>query len=143
MEFIITSKKEISENIDLLLSETKSFNFETWDKENFLLDLPCKWELSVVAKNYGEILGFSFNSQKGQAMHIHFFYVFQTQRNNQTGLLMLKKCIRLAQGYKLSKITLKCNIGNYRALKFYVKNDFDIESLEGKFYHLYKNINLK
>ena len=140
MEFSITSKKEILESIDLLLDETKSFKFETWGKDNFLMELPCKWELSIVAKKYGKILGFSFNSRKGQAMHIHYFYVFQTQRNNQTGLLMLQKCIGLAQGYRLSKITLKCNISNYRALKFYIKNDFEIASLEGEFYNLFRDI---
>jgi ribosomal protein S18 acetylase RimI-like enzyme len=143
MEFITTTKKEIDENIDLLLNETQSFKFETWNKDNFLMDLPRKWELSIVAKSGNEIVGFSFNSQKEGAMHIHYFYVFQTYRNNKLGVLMLKKCIDLVRQYKLQMITLRCNVSNYRALEFYLKNDFAIASLEGEFYGLYKNIDIE
>jgi ribosomal protein S18 acetylase RimI-like enzyme len=141
MEFFTTTKKEIDENIGLLLNETQSFKFETWNKDNFLMDLPLKWELSIVAKNGNEIIGFSFNSLKEGAMHIHYFYIFQTYRNNKIGELMLKKCLDLVRQYKLPMITLKCNISNYKALKFYLKNDFSIASLEGEFYSLYKNLN--
>jgi ribosomal protein S18 acetylase RimI-like enzyme len=140
MEFFTTSKEEISKNIDLLLNETKSFKFETWGKENFLMDLPGKWELSIVAKSAGEIIGFSFNSKKEQAMHIHYFYIFQTYRNSKLGVLMLQKCTEIARQYKLPVIALKCNISNFRALNFYMKNDFVITSLEEMFYHLVKNI---
>lgn len=143
MELITTTKKEITENIDLLLNETRYFKFETWNKDNFLMDLPRKWELSIVAKSRGQITGFSFNSEKEKAMHIHYFYVFQSCRNSKLGVSMLQKCTDLARQYKYPIITLKCNIANYMALKFYIKNDFAIASLEGEYYHMYRNIEIE
>jgi ribosomal protein S18 acetylase RimI-like enzyme len=119
------------------LNETRSFRFENWGIDNFLMDLPREWELSIVAKSDKEIAGFSFNSEKEQAMHVHYFYVFQAFRNSKLGILMLQKCTDLARQYKFQKITLKCNIHNYKALKFYIKYDFVIDSLEGEFYNLF------
>ena len=140
MEITTTTKNEITEIIDLLLNETHSFKFEKWERDNYLMDLPRKWELSIVAKSSGQVAGFSFNSEKKQVMHIHYFYVFQTYRDSKLGISMLQKCTELAKQYKMAKISLKCNIHNFRALKFYIKNDFLIERLEGEFYHLFRNI---
>jgi ribosomal protein S18 acetylase RimI-like enzyme len=138
MEITGFNRNEVAKNLDLLIKEISDFRFESWNSENFLRELPRKWDLSLVVKEGQKILGFSFNSCKDDVLYIHFFYVFKDSRSKNIGKILLKDCTRLAKKNKFHGISLKCNIDNFGAIGFYLRNGFKIAGRETNFFLMSK-----
>jgi len=71
------TRPELERMLPLFLEQTSDFPFNDWTGTNFLSDLPDKWLLSIFAESGGKTAGFSINSRKEDALHIHYFFVFK------------------------------------------------------------------
>lgn len=135
-----TSKEEVRNSLPILMKGTESFSFESWIEENFLRDLKNKWELSLLVKLKNRIIGFSINSEVNNSLYIHYFFIFEEFRSKRVGNILLDNCIKLAKSRDFDAITLKCNILNFSAIKFYIKNEFTITSLEKDYYVMQRKL---
>ena len=75
IEIIRITKLDLIKELKIILKETKSFKFENWGADNYLNDLPHKWDFSIFSKLKGELAGFSINSKKLNSLYIHYFFV--------------------------------------------------------------------
>ena len=126
MEFVTLAKETLNIYINSILNDTIDFEYNNWDKANFYIDLPQKWEYSVAVINDGSISGFSINSRKSGIFYIHFFYIFKKFRKYKLGTALLKECEKRGKETRLQAIRLKCNKNNSSALNFYLKNGYEI-----------------
>jgi len=116
-------------NIDqfTILKYGDLFSSERWNKKNFMIDLPGKWELSCLALEKNQPIGFCicsfFNTNK---CYVYRFVVSGESREKNVGKEMtnfiLKKCIEKG----IDKVLLEVNKKNRSALKFYEKLKFKI-----------------
>ncbi|MCX6250380.1 MAG: N-acetyltransferase [Bacteroidetes bacterium] len=136
------TKLELDRMLPLFLEQTRGFEYNNWTRENFLSDLPDKWLLSIFAESDRKTAGFSINSHKEDALHIHYFFVFKEYRKLFLGNKMLDHCVKIAKENDLSRLTLKCNFENYKAVNFYFRNGFHIEDMipDKKLYLMVRNI---
>lgn len=127
----------LDKHISDILTETKDFGFNNWNRENFYISLPDKWNLSIAILYNQVFVGFSINSRKQDIFYIHFFYIFKNHRNSNKGFFMLKECEKRAIDYGLKLVQLKCQFENKAALNFYLKHGFSITGkMAGHIYHL-------
>jgi ribosomal protein S18 acetylase RimI-like enzyme len=87
---------------------------EYWTLDNFLLELPRKWELSFYASVAGQLIGYAIASEK-PPVHLHHLGLHVRWRNRGLGSLMLAELKRRAAGV----ITLKVAADNIAAQQFY------------------------
>ncbi|MBN2396653.1 MAG: GNAT family N-acetyltransferase [Candidatus Atribacteria bacterium] len=130
IRFVKISKSKMEDLVEYLIHETKNFEFEDWSRDNFLLDLPGKWESSLFIYINDQFAGFSINSLKCKSIHIHYFFIIRKFRNFGVGKLLLAECISLVQKRNLQKLVLKCHVKNFKALEFYIRNSLAITNLD-------------
>ena len=145
MPEIYTFTKEILKKyIDAIIRDTSDFEYNNWKEENFLLDLPDKWEFSIALFDGSSITGFSINSRKSDVFYMHFFYILKKYRKSKAGEGLLNACENKAAENKLQIVRLKCNKNNFAALNFYLKNGYAINKTDlhdSNLYLLEKKLN--
>ena len=100
---------------------------ESWVIENYIYELPEKWNLSLIIRDVkSQILtGFIITSDKGTYYHIHKYAVHPDFRSSGIGYRLLQffeQSIR--QLAKHSTIGLFVDSGNESAIRFYTRNGF-------------------
>lgn len=129
------SREYLEENIDDFLNILKDIPKEYWDKNNFLVDLPRKWDFSIYIKNLRqEIIGYIIASEKGNGVHIHKFMIEKNFRNQNLGQKLLKFLINLSKKSNKNFITLKVDKENLKALMFYKRENFKVISESDNLY---------
>jgi len=125
MSEIVTLTKDILDKyIDIIIVDTVDFVYNNWGTENYYLDLPDKWKLSIALLNNGSIYGFAVNSRKSDIYYIHYLYILKKHRYSKVGESILKACENRAIENNLLTVQLKCDKENSPALKFYFKNGY-------------------
>lgn len=115
----------VQEFIDMIQRNMKD---EYWSENNFLTDLPGKWNYSLVVTDENDIIqGFAIASEKTQSIHIHKFVVDAPFQQAGLGQSMLNRILEQAA----KPITLKVRTDNSQAISFYKKNGFVIDGTEG------------
>lgn len=113
-------EERLSEFIEILKEEPGEY----WRETHFLLALPDKYEISVVATTGDTIAGYIIASRKDNEPYIHKFMVRKDLRGRSLGTDMLcffEKNI-LKKGF--SSIYLAVREENESAIKFYKNNMF-------------------
>lgn len=94
---------------------------DAWGTENFLFELPGKWDLSFLAEDEG-LLGYAILSRKApDRVHLHHFMLGAAARGRGVGTTMLAEVRRRARP---SRLTLKVHRDNLRAIAFYRREGF-------------------
>jgi ribosomal protein S18 acetylase RimI-like enzyme len=96
-------------------------DFSPWTAENFLKELPLKWELSFALWK-SALIAYCIMSKRSGVAHIHHLIVAKPYRCQGLGARMLTEARRIAGG----RITLKIHPGNIRARKFYERHGFNL-----------------
>lgn len=106
---------------------------ESWTLENYLYDLPRKWEFSmaVTAVETGQLIGFVIASDKSAAIHIHKFAVHPHHRNSGIGQQLLSFFERrVKQAADCKTVSLYVDTQNEGAIRFYERNGFEAAGSE-------------
>jgi ribosomal protein S18 acetylase RimI-like enzyme len=106
--------------------------WEYWTVENLLLDLPFKWELSMIALLDDTFVGYAIASDKGQLIHLHHLIVGARWRRMGFGRELLR-CVALnAFQIPATEMSLKVYKDNIQAVHFYERYGFEIAHDEGR-----------
>jgi ribosomal protein S18 acetylase RimI-like enzyme len=121
---------------DLLAIDEKTLG-EKWERRHFLLDLPGKWEYSVIAFDAGKPAGFVIASIKSEGLHVHRIVVASSYQGRGLGTQLLQRVAQSALQRDISLITLRVAAQNLGAIRFYNRLGFCRELTESDLLNLY------
>jgi len=110
--------KILQSNLQVFLKILRENPNEYWNEGHLLRDLPEKFELSLVAFNHLEIIGFIIASKKNDGAHIHKFMVAKRFQGKGIGSLMQQ---HFDEKIKKSCVTVSLTVvsTNLNAIRFY------------------------
>lgn len=111
MYSVIALKQQFLEkHIEQFVKIVRQVDFQYWSKENFMLPLPGKWEVSFVAvesRNTDKIVGFIICSIKnGDILYEHKLFVDSDYRNQGIGKMLLYASLSKAKKMEIGTISL-------------------------------------
>lgn len=107
---------------------------EYWERENFLRDLPGKWQLSFAGWSGTQPVAYAILSRKSEAqIHLHHLIVGKNWRGRGLGRRMVDEIFHRCRTAGAEKLTLKVHARNERAKSFYVRSGFREERSEGEY----------
>ena len=114
---------------------------EYWSLEEFLLDLPAKWDLSFALWQDAQPIGYAILSQKSAPqVHLHHFMIARENRGQGFGARMVSEMTDRAQSIGANLLTLKVDKLNTAAHLFYSRNGFSYHGEEGSFWVMAKQL---
>ena len=128
MDILITNldrkclENRISEFINILAGEPNEY----WNESHFMLDLPNKYDLSVVVSVEGVTAGYIIASLKEDRPYIHKFMVRKDLRRMKIGEMMLNYFEKNLHKKGFFNIDLTVREENENAIRFYRKKKFVI-----------------
>lgn len=141
VKIIPITKDLIQQNISCFIDIISDGIHEYWQEDEFLYDLPDKWESSLLLSYKNKIIGFIISSRKINTFHIHKFFIHKKYRSFGFGNILLQKFEeRLKEKFNSHSITLKVYIENTKAIKFYRKHNFIETTIQDNLLILQKNI---
>lgn len=110
------------------LEIVRQFPAMNWTRDNLLMELPGKWEVSIAAlQEVGALCGFSVNSLREDSLYIHLLLVPESLRGQGIGAALLARACELANGYPYVRcIRLRTTISWTDTLRFYERNGFQV-----------------
>ena len=130
MRISTLDKSTVKNVLPELISFVWNSNLVNWEEENFLRELPMKWQASFAVYDVGEIVAFCIASIKtDSSYYIHLLFVEGYSRNKGVGKKLIDECIRRAKTFGLSVIALRCPLKNKRAHSFYLRQGFSEDSV--------------
>ncbi len=118
-------KKEIISNLipDLLSLENNwvEIGEKAWTKENFLLDLLGKWELSIYVLQKKKILGYAICSLEENTAKLNKIIVDRAYRKISIATKLWNEFLKRCRQKGLDKIEFKAYVKNKPAIEFYRK----------------------
>ena len=127
VQFEKINKEFLKNNVSIFLDMIKNWKYGDWKEDNFLCDLPLKWDYSFVCKSDDDIIGFCFNSGKiAKCLYIHLLFINEANRSRNIGKLLIDNLKIHALENELEKIALCCPKDNISGLNFYLKNKFEV-----------------
>lgn len=131
---VVATKDEIVKHLEEIISIDRFyFGSWSWDDSHFLSDMPEKFESSILLKGPEGIMGYCMASRKEDFMHIHRFVVSPALKRRGLGYHMLEEFISKCN-YR--EITLKVDIKNIAAIKFYCKHGFSIYGQQQDYFEM-------
>lgn len=128
MKFNLINKLDLKHAISQYLLLIHNWSYCKWTEENFLYDLPKKWDFSFSLSEDDTIKAFCFASNKiPDVYYIHLLFVSNQLRGKSIGKKMIAQAKEIANKNNINKIELRCPESNKKALAFYSKNGFDIK----------------
>jgi len=120
----VLSKRYLQRNIAVFIDILKELSNEQWKEEHFLLELPNKFKLSLVAIINGKPVGYIIASQKNNYAYIHMFVVKKEYQGKQVGTKLQEVFEKRCTRYGLPKIMLAVHDSNRKAISFYKRNGY-------------------
>ncbi|HZX44227.1 MAG TPA: GNAT family N-acetyltransferase [Candidatus Nanoarchaeia archaeon] len=108
---------------DLLKLEKNwvSIGERPWSSENFKVDLPGKWKLSLYASYQKRIVGYAICSIEGNIGRLNKILVDESLRNKGIGSKLWNELLRRCRELGLQKMEFKSSPDNPSAISFYRK----------------------
>lgn len=122
--FVKISKEFLIENYNVFKELSKQIENDYWTLENYLYELPLKWELSEAYILNKQIAGFNIASHKQDHFYIHRIVVSKKYHNRGIGKALIFSLINKAKSNNIKSISLKVAIHNTKAFNFYLKLGF-------------------
>lgn len=106
--------------IDQLLEIDRHTPGERWNLENFLFELPMKWQLSeMLVGELNQVEGFLIASFRNSVFHIHRLAIREEYKGKGLGKKLILSLADKARTSQIETITLKVALTNESAIKFY------------------------
>jgi ribosomal protein S18 acetylase RimI-like enzyme len=123
----VLNKEFLENNVNEFLELVSSWKYCSWKKENFMYELPQKWNFSFAVYDNNKPQGFCIASNKiSDAYYIHLFFVSEESRGKDIGTAMIDQAKEMSRSNGLKRIELRCPETNAGALSFYQKKNFKI-----------------
>ena len=107
-----------------LLNIGRDLEWDTWNKENFIMDMPHKWELSFTCWINDLIVAYAIISKKQEEqMYIHRFMIDERFRGKGLGKKIIEFILK-NKAESIKEISLRVHQKNTLAQEFYKKMDF-------------------
>ena len=136
-------KEDCKNYLPLLFEVGKDLKWENWQKDNFLIDLPHKWQLSFICWINNEIIGYAFLSKKCvNEIYIHRFIIKDSYRKQGLGKQFIKYIESKADN-KTERLALKVNKENINAQRFYMRQGFKMIDIHDNDFLMAKKLDLK
>ena len=130
MTFRTLTKEELKRNMKSFMKIIEGWKYSLWTEENFLYELPKKWDYSFAVYEKDELIGFCIASGKIEAVYyIHLFFLSEKARGRSAGEAMIQHARQVAMRNGVSRIELRCPESNTVALAFYHKTGFKTEKI--------------
>jgi len=123
-----------------LLDLDKNISPVCWSEENFMVEIPGKWELSYLVISRNKVIAFVISSIKEEPYHVHRLGVDPFFQRQGLGSGLLDLIYNQAMKNSIHAITLKVAKTNDNALKFYKLKGFKIIRSSGSDYLLKKEV---
>ena len=117
------TKEMLRSNPEQFLEVDRVIGRDFWVIDNFLVELPKKWELSSVALDNGFLVGFLVASEKNASIHIHRLAVGSLWQSKGVGEALVRALLEKVHDAHIP-ITLNVDTHNSRAVSFYVRMGF-------------------
>jgi len=128
MIFNLITKENLKTDICCYINLIRNWRYCNWNEENFLYELPLKWDFSFSLLSNNELVGFCIASNKiPKVYYIHLLYISPNFRGNSLGLKLLLYAQEIASKHNINIIELRCPESNEQALTFYLKNGFKVK----------------
>jgi ribosomal protein S18 acetylase RimI-like enzyme len=126
-DIVLLDPTFIRENIDRFIEIATDIPNESWVIENYLYELPHKWEYSIgiVERKTGTLIAFIIASDKTSSIHIHKYAVHPDFRSRGVGRFMqtfFEKNVKRKADCKT--ISLYVDRNNVAAIRFYEREGF-------------------
>jgi ribosomal protein S18 acetylase RimI-like enzyme len=116
-----------------------------WNENNFLLDLPFKWELSFAVEDEDEILGYLIGSKiEKNTARVNKIVVGREYRKNHIGSSLMKTFEAACLEIGLYNLDFKAIVDNDAANNFYLRLGYEkqaglpVKGTDGKFRWIYR-----
>ena len=114
---------------------------EYWSRENLLMDLPEKWNLSFAVWMDNRPVAYAILSKKeADRAHLHHLMVVAEQRNLGVGSAMLTEMEQRVRRLDCARLTLKVGFLNVDAQRFYLRHGFYQQSRDGDYVNMCKDL---
>jgi len=120
----------VTDRMEELLTHFAAFDAVPWGEAAIVSERPEKWDLSLALTRDENVVSFSFNSRKGDALHIHAFYVAKVARREGLGNRMIEALSQRASSRGLSFLRLAVHESNDSARRFYLEQGFTVVERE-------------
>ena len=102
------------------------YDAHAWERPQFELALPGKWDLSVTALDRGSPVGFLIASRWDGNGHIHRFAVAKAHRGRGVGSMLLDAVTSNGRAEGLRYLTVQTPAANTEARDWYAGNGFSL-----------------
>lgn len=124
MRIVKLTKEMVKENIKRLVEIDGVIEGDSWNIDNFLMDLEGKWDYSYVAVVDNEIVGFVICSIKGDALYVHRMGVLSEYQGKGVGGSLLEYIAELCQKEDMKHIILQVKKFSLKGQRFYESKKF-------------------
>lgn len=141
INFMPISLVYIQENMSDFLDIITDGLHEYWKEQEFLFDMPKKWESSIAMTSNNKVIGIVISSLKNNLFHIHKFFIHRDYRNQGYGKILLQEFEhRIVTNFNINSISLKVYQDNTKAIEFYEANGFIKFDIDNNLFVLHKSL---
>jgi ribosomal protein S18 acetylase RimI-like enzyme len=117
--------EQIRQHYKALAEVTRDLPDDGWREENFLLELPDKWQLSFAAWQLDQPVAYALLSRKApDTVHLHRLMVAEAWRGQGLGQCLVKELLQRTSSAGAAYCSLKVERGNGDARRFYRRHGF-------------------
>ena len=128
IQIIKVTRDYMIKNMDKFLAIEKNWiniGEESWREENFLFELPLKWELSFAAEKNDLIMGYLIGSEYNKGLsRIHKLIVDSQHHGSGIGKKLINQYFAICLKKGIEKSELKALVENNLANRFYGKRGY-------------------
>ncbi|WP_461208440.1 GNAT family N-acetyltransferase [Desulfocurvus sp. DL9XJH121] len=137
--FETLSVETVEESLQKLLAVAADQSDEYWTRDNFLRDLPGKWDLSFAVFLNSDLVGYAVLSNKdSRTVHLHHFMLRSDCRGEGLGGLMLAEVEARSRRAGAKVLSLKYRADNDRVRAFYERAGFGVVGQNAPYRHMAK-----
>jgi GNAT superfamily N-acetyltransferase len=145
IRYEILDREKTERHADALIALAHDMPWEYWTREHLLQDRPAKWEISVIAFEGDEPIGYGLSSMTGpDSAHIHRIIIGPAGRSRGVGREIMLRMVENAGAHGAKTMVSKIHVDNKRpgpiwdkfGFKRWVRVENDHEIIEGDVEHL-------
>lgn len=136
---IITATKELVKNYidELVAIDAYYFDNLAWNEESFLIDLPEKFEKSLLIFVDEKMIGYSIISKKENSYyHWHKLVLHKDFASKGYGKIIFKELFERLNG---KKVVFKVDVSNINTVIYHLKNGAFFIERQNNYYHMMYN----